>query len=44
MIYESKVPHISVIFLNRPIFITAHAKQALTLRGFLKRAWQLWFG
>lgn len=44
MIYESRVPHISVIFLNRPLFITVQAKQALTLRGFLKRARQLWFG
>lgn len=33
MIYESKLPHISMIFLNRPIFITVHAKQELALRG-----------
>lgn len=38
IIYELKVPHISMIFLSRPIFITVHAKQGLALRSSLKRA------
>lgn len=31
MIYESKVPYISVVHFNRPVFITVQAKQGLTL-------------
>lgn len=38
IIYELKVPHISMIFLSRPIFITVHAKQGRALRNSLKRA------